>query len=146
MAQAFATAYRQLAETYGGDWRNWQWGHPHQARFRHQLFGLIPVLGSLVEPAIAHGGGTFAPNAGIVSFDADSLFEQVHGAGFRAVYDFADLERSRFMQALGQSGNFLSPHYDDLLPLWAAGKMISLASLADPRHLLVLKPTAAASP
>ena len=37
------------------------------------------------------------------------------GAGFRAVYDLADLENSRFMIATGQSGNFLSRYYSSFL-------------------------------
>jgi penicillin amidase len=37
------------------------------------------------------------------------------------VIDLADVERSRFVVAGGQSGNPLSPHYDDLLELWVRG-------------------------
>jgi penicillin amidase len=53
-------------------------------------------------------------------------FENIHGAGYRAVYDLADLENSRFVIAGGQSGHPLSRHYRDLAGLWATGKVIRL--------------------
>ena len=66
---------------------------------------------------------------------------QVHGAGFRAVYDLADLDRSRFIQAVGQSGNIFSPHYGDLAPLWAKGGTFTLGPLQDqPVSVLTLLP------
>jgi penicillin amidase len=48
-------------------------------------------------------------------------FAHRHGAGYRAVYDLADLDNSRFMIATGQSGNPLSPHYGDLVRPWRDG-------------------------
>ena len=54
-------------------------------------------------------------------------YQNIHGAGFRAVYDFADLDRSVFVIATGQSGHILSRHYDDLAELWQAGEYISMS-------------------
>jgi len=54
-------------------------------------------------------------------------FDHIHGAGFRAVYDFADLDRSRFIIATGQSGNVLSRHYGDLLEDWRDGRTLTIA-------------------
>src|SRR3546814_3081445 len=57
----------------------------------------------------------------------DTLFEDVHGAGFRAVYDLENLDRSRFMIATGQSGNPLSHLYGNLTLRWRDGQTVSLA-------------------
>ena len=51
----------------------------------------------------------------------------VHGAGYRGVYDFADPDSSVFVTATGQSGHFLSRHYDDLSELWRQGEYIPMS-------------------
>ena len=43
------------------------------------------------------------------------LFQSVHGAAFRGVYDLADLDRSLFMVTPGQSGNPFSGHARDFV-------------------------------
>jgi penicillin amidase len=54
-------------------------------------------------------------------------FEQVHGATYRQVLDLADWDRGKATSAPGQSGQPGSPHYGDLLPLWAEGQYFPLA-------------------
>ncbi|MEO0547249.1 MAG: penicillin acylase family protein, partial [Pseudomonadota bacterium] len=53
-------------------------------------------------------------------------FRAVHGAGYRAVYDFADLNNSRFVQSTGQSGHVLSKHYSDMSELWVKGDYVTI--------------------
>jgi penicillin amidase len=54
-------------------------------------------------------------------------FLNVHGAGFRGVYDFADPNSSVFIISTGQSGHFLSQHYDDLAQLWRRGEYVPMS-------------------
>ena len=54
-------------------------------------------------------------------------WKSVHGASYRGVYDLADLDRSLFMMAPGQSGNPLSRHARDFLTRWRDGAMVLLA-------------------
>ena len=54
-------------------------------------------------------------------------FHNVHGAGYRGVYDFADPNSSVFIISTGQSGHFLSRHYDDLAQLWRRGEYIPMS-------------------
>ncbi|MEO0783886.1 MAG: penicillin acylase family protein, partial [Pseudomonadota bacterium] len=54
-------------------------------------------------------------------------FENVHGAGYRGVYDFADPDSSVFVTSTGQSGHFLSRHYDDMAQLWRRGEYIPMS-------------------
>ncbi len=51
----------------------------------------------------------------------------VHGAGYRGVYDLADPDSSVFIISTGQSGHFLSRHYDDLAQLWRRGEYIPMS-------------------
>ena len=46
-------------------------------------------------------------------------FDDIHGASLRAIFDLADLDRSRFVIAGGQSGNPRLRHYADFAPLLA---------------------------
>jgi penicillin amidase len=54
-------------------------------------------------------------------------YENVHGGGYRGVYDFADPDSSVFIVATGQSGHPLSRHYDDLGELWRRGEYIPMS-------------------
>ncbi len=54
-------------------------------------------------------------------------FQNVHAAGFRGVYDFADPDSSVFIVSTGQSGHPLSRHYDDLGELWRRGEYIPMS-------------------
>ena len=48
-------------------------------------------------------------------------------ATLRMVVDVGNWDESRFVLAGGQSGNPLSPHYDDMLPLWRRGEGVPIA-------------------
>ena len=54
-------------------------------------------------------------------------FQNVHAAGYRGVYDFADPDSSVFIIATGHSGHPLSRHYDDLGELWRRGEYIPMS-------------------
>jgi penicillin G amidase len=54
-------------------------------------------------------------------------FLNVHGAGYRGVYDFADPDSSVFIISTGQSGHPLSRFYDNLGVLWRRGEYIPMS-------------------
>jgi penicillin amidase len=56
----------------------------------------------------------------------NAALQSVHGASFRGVYDLADLDRSVFMIAPGQSGNPFSSHARDFVVRWRDGATITL--------------------
>jgi penicillin amidase len=53
-------------------------------------------------------------------------FQSVEGPEYRGVYDLADLDRSMFVMAPGESGNLLSRHARDFLARWRDGDTIAL--------------------
>lgn len=141
VAGALERALDGLAAAHGDDLAAWRWGAVHRARFRHQPFGRLPVLGPLTDIEIATDGGPETINRGETSASAAEPFLHLHGAGFRAIYDLADLDRSLFIATPGQSGHRLSPHYRDLLERWRDGKYVTLP--AAPRAVtgtLTLRP------
>jgi len=54
-------------------------------------------------------------------------FNNVHGAGFRGVYDFSDLNRSQYIVSTGASGHPLSEYYANLSPLWRIGEYMPMS-------------------
>jgi penicillin amidase len=66
-------------------------------------------------------------------------------ASMRTAIDVGAWDNSRFVLPGGQSGNPLSPHYGDLLPLWHRGEGVPIAWSAEAvqkatRETLRLKP------
>ena len=60
-------------------------------------------------------------------------FTNGHGAGYRAVYDLADLDRSLFMVAPGASGNPLSRFFAAHTDGWRVGATFAVPPLATAR-------------
>ena len=54
-------------------------------------------------------------------------FRNIHAAGLRVVYDFADPDGSVMMIATGQSGHPFSRWYDHLAGSWARGDTIPMS-------------------
>jgi len=128
IAEALTSALDELGQRFGKDMTTWRWGAAHLARFRHPVFSRLPVLAGLVDYEVEADGGSYTVNRGGVrlSGTGPAVFEDVHGPGYRAVYDLADLDRSRFMIATGQSGNPFSAHYGDLAERWRDGAYLAL--------------------
>jgi penicillin G amidase len=117
--EAFARAIAWLDARYGGDPNAWRWGEAHRAEFRHRLFHQVPIADRMVDIGFPMGGDEYTVDrASSAIADEAEPFADVFGAGFRAVYDLADLGRSRFIIATGESGNPLSRHFGDLAKLW----------------------------
>jgi len=105
-----------------------RWGEVHRARFRHPVLATIPLLGDELglRELPADGGNYTVNRAGFRVADKKAPFADIHGPGYRAVYDLGDLSRSRFVIATGQSGNPFSEHYDDFLQAWSDGRHVTI--------------------
>jgi len=71
-------------------------------------------------------GGAFTLLRADFAMRGAQPYAAIHGAGFRGIYDLAAPDRSLYVISTGQSGNLFSPHYDDLLGLWAHGGYITI--------------------
>ena len=129
VASALERTVRDLAETYGEDMSKWRWGEAHYAHMRHLPFTYVPVLNELFDRRIAASGGPFTLNRGKYEIsDEQAPFAQTHGSTFRAIYDLSDLDRSLYIQIPGQSGNPLSPYYDNFVHAWRNTEYIPMTS------------------
>lgn len=116
-----------IEERYGTQIEALRWGDVHQATHDHPTLGEVPVLRYFVNIRQSTSGGDQTLLRGRTSGKDPEPFLNVHGAGYRGVYDFADPDSSVFITSTGQSGHFLSRHYDDLGELWRRGEYIPMS-------------------
>ncbi len=112
------------AEGYVGSLR---WGDLHQATHDHPVLGTAPVLNWFVNIRQSTSGGDNTLQRGRTSGTGPNPYQNVHSAGYRGVYDFADPDSSVFVSATGQSGHPLSRYYDNLGELWRRGEYIPMS-------------------
>ncbi len=116
-----------IGENHGTALESLRWGDAHQATHDHPVLGTIPVLKWFVNIRQSTSGGDNTLMRGRTSGVDPHPFQNVHGAGFRAVYDFADPDSSVFVISTGQSGHPLSRFYDNLGELWRRGEYIPMS-------------------
>jgi penicillin amidase len=118
------SAAQRATRLLGKDMSKWRWGALHTAAFHHPLEKLGPEYAKAFNLGpVERSGDASTPN----NTKHDDDFKQIHGASYRQVFDLADWDRGRATSTPGQSGQLGSPHYGDLLPLWAEGQYFPLA-------------------
>ena len=146
VTRALTVSLEYLAVTYGHDMADWRWGEAHAVNMKSRILGEVPAVGSWFEIDMESGGEKETVNAGGFDVaDPERPFAQNHGAGYRAVYDLAEPERSVFIISTGQSGNPLSGHYADYAQDWRDGRYLPMlteraAVEEDALGTLVLEP------
>lgn len=140
MGEALDEAYAELAATLEADPARWRWGDLHKIGFRHPLSNSAARKRVFDLEAVERGGDGFTPNA-----TRGPGYSQSSGASYRHILDFADWDRSVFTSTPGQSGQPASPHYSDLLSMWAGGQYAPLvfsreAVEENTAHRLLLQP------
>jgi len=126
LRQTLAAAEEDCGRLMGPDRTQWTWGRIHQLRFGHALGRVLPEIAGRhpnVGPVPIGGSGS---TVGLAEY-RDTDFGIIFGASFRMVLDVGDWDRSLVINAPGQSGDPRSRHYDDLVPLWAAGDLVPMA-------------------
>tara|TARA_R110000868_G_scaffold408790_3_gene692704 strand:+ start:73360 stop:75798 length:2439 start_codon:yes stop_codon:yes gene_type:complete len=125
--QSLDAALIWITERYGDNLESLRWGDVHQAAQDHPTLGDIPILRYFVNIRQSTSGGDNTLMRGATKGTGPDPFLNVHGAGYRGVYDFADPDSSVFITSTGQSGHPLSRHYDDLAQLWRRGEYIPMS-------------------
>ncbi len=124
--KALDAALEELTGEYGSDIDGWQWGRAHGAIHRHLPLGFTSPASALFNIQHDYGGSNFTLSRAGSSGVGENPYATVSGAGYRAIYDLANPDRSRFIAATGQSGHFLSQHYDDLTAIWRRNQYLPM--------------------
>ena len=126
LAEALSRAVADLSPAHGPDPAAWRWSAAHPVRFEHQVLRFVPGLAALTRIASPSAGdGETVARAGLRP-ERDGVFGNVHGAGFRGVFDLSRPDGAHVVIATGQSGHPMSPHWADLLPGWRDGTLLHL--------------------
>lgn len=117
-----------------GDWsmQDWRWDSVHRTIYRHMPMSRIKPFDKLFERRIGNGGSDNSINVAPSDFaDADGYL-QGFGPGFRQIIAMGPHRIDHvYMNSTGQSGNPLSPHYDDMVRPFQALRYLRLGDDAD---------------
>jgi penicillin amidase len=126
IADALAAVVRRLQELQGEDTDPWAWGRLRALVMHHPL-GRSDFLGRVFNlgPVPCGGNSETINQASVLPLAPLEPTDNI--ASLRVIVDVGAWDNSRFVLPGGQSGNPLSPHYDDLFPLWRRGEGIPIA-------------------
>ena len=116
VTRALNAGVADLTTRLGPDMSRWRWDAVHRAVFPHQGLDTIRPLRPLLSRSIPNAGDWSTINVGTVLVDRPYTQEAI--PGYRQIVDLSPANDSRFIDAVGQSGHFLSPHYDDFMTDW----------------------------
>ncbi len=119
--QSFNNAIKDLESSLGTDLDTWKWGSVHSLTHNHPL-GILPVVGKYfkVGPLAINGGRETVNNLDF-KIDSSGRYQVSYGPALRRIIDFADTEHSQSVLPTGQSGNIMSPFYQDQAKMFAEG-------------------------
>jgi penicillin amidase len=114
---AFRKGVEDLQNRMGRDTTRWRWDAVHLAMFPHALDS-VAALRPILSRSVGIAGDWSTVDVGVTA--ADHPYEVHTIPGYREIIDLSPANDSRFLDAVGESGHFLSPHYDDFLKAWRA--------------------------
>ncbi len=143
--QAALKTIENLTATCGKDPVGWTWGKIHTLTHKHALAAVKPLDKFFnVGPFVVPGGSEVINNLHF-TLDTTGYFPVNGGPALRKITDFGDLAHGETVSPTGQSGNVMSPHYDDEAEMYATGKFRKMLMLrseieASSKNKLILKP------
>jgi penicillin amidase len=125
LLESLAAALAELASRLGPQMAAWRWGDLHHVRFAPPVAARADeaTRARLEHPKTPLPGSAWTLWASTFRMDD---FAAIQGASFRMVVDVGDWDASVVVNTPGQSGDPASPHYADLLSLWAAGQYVPM--------------------
>jgi penicillin amidase len=118
LEECLAETAAELRRLLGTDTKGWQWGRFHQIRFDHTFAPQPPFeqIFCLGPWPIGGDADTVNQNSVIRDNPGDNI-----APSYRQVIDLGNRDVALAIHAPGQSGQFASPHYADLLQPWLDG-------------------------
>lgn len=142
---ALDDATRELRKMAGDSDDGWAWGEVHETVYQHAPFSNINVLKVWFERRIASGGSPDTLNVADYALGERGSYEQTFGAGFRQIVALSPRATTHLhMNSTGQSGNAMSPHYDDMIEDFRDVRYAPMSAGGGERKRLRLTPAAGA--
>jgi len=143
LARSLLDAGTMLRKMAGESVFDWRWGALHQLTLRHPLGSVSPLDQLLnIGPLPAAGSVVTIHNS---QYEFDRPFEVSLAPSARQIVDWSVPDSMFSIIAPGQSGQWMSPHYDDQVGLWQQGgyhrwAMSKAAVVASCEEVLILQP------
>ncbi len=113
---ALAQTKRELHKVLGSNHQDWTWGRLSHKFYGHQGIKGFPVIDDWLGAEISVGGSANTVNVSSGIYSRTKGQVNTFGAGFRHVIELnTDKIKYQYINSTGQSGNFMSEHYDDML-------------------------------
>ena len=122
-AQSFERTLQDLEEQLGPVISGWHWGKVHTLEHQH-LLGRKKPLDQLfnVGPFSVPGGEEVIANLAF-RLNTEGRYPVLYGPAMRFIVDFSKAGGALGVNPTGQSGFFLSRHYDDQTTLFNTGRL-----------------------
>ncbi len=138
---AWTEATAEVTAALGPDRSRWRWGALNRIAVSHPLGRAFGALGRLFNPPPSEAGG-YSTTPNVLSTTPGG---EVEGPSMRFVADLADLDDTRLVNFMGQSGHPASEHYGDQYDAWLRVETRVLpftpeAVARAARHTLTLEP------
>ena len=134
-----------LHTTSGNTPEDWAWKKIHTLTHAHPLAVVKPLDKFFNVGPFAVDGGSEVINNLHFDLDTTGYFPVKGGPALRKITDFGNLDAGETVSPTGQSGNVMSPFYDDQAKMFATGKFRKMLMNRKEietvsRNKLVLKP------
>ncbi len=124
---ALREAIDEMSLLVGEDTEDWRWGDFHYVAYSHQPFSQINGLKALFGREYRTGGSANTLHVAGSRYQDKLGYRKEFGAGFRQIITLDDKQPKFWLaHAGGQSGQFMSQHYDDMLISFEHGEFIAL--------------------
>ncbi len=141
---AFKKAVKILHEKWGNKVSSWTWNRMHTVEHKHPL-GEVALLRRFfnVGPFPINGTNEVLNNQ-MFFYRENPEYKVMGGPSSRRIIDFSDIENAVAIIPTGQSGHFMSKHYQDQAALFNQGKFIPMLlneeRIKKSREIFVLNP------
>ncbi|MFQ5948230.1 MAG: penicillin acylase family protein [Acidimicrobiia bacterium] len=127
MKAAMLVVESRLRAAHGDETANWEWGKIRPLTLKHPMGSRRPLAKVFNLGPFPWGGDANTVSPAPVDPQDPTGNPDFAVAALRMAVDVGGWEHSRFVLPGGQSGNPLSCHYADQLPLWQKGDAIPIA-------------------
>jgi len=121
LTRSLNEAVAKLQQDLGKDMKGWTWDKLHTLEHRHPL-GILPGIGTYfnVGPFPVNGGRETVNNFNF-PLDSTGRYRVNAGPALRRIIDLSDPSHGYSVNPTGQSGYFMSRHYDDQAEMFIQG-------------------------
>ncbi len=132
LLDSFYSAIKSIEkDTRSSQVEDWSWGQLHHVELSHKLFGKIKLLERKFTKTLSVGGSANTVNVANSVSQPSGGYQQTLGASFRQIFDLGEGigivtdngGGSAYILPTGQSGHFLSFHFDDQVDRFIKGNI-----------------------